>query len=210
MKFHVLVSAVCLSGAALIGSIPAAQAATTIFEAILNGANDGTNSPGTGVAIIALDQTNQTLQVSATFSGLTSNTVAAHIHCCQTTPGVGNVGVATTMPTFPALPGFPGFPLGVTSGTFSSGLYDLTDSLIYNPTFVTARGGIPQAEAALIAGLFNGSTYFNIHTSNFPGGEIRGQLNAVPLPTALPVFATGLGALGLLGWRRKKKVQAAV
>jgi hypothetical protein len=29
-----------------------------------------------------------------------------------------------------------------------------------------------------------------------------------PLPAALPLFATGLGALGLLGWRRKRK-QAA-
>ena len=28
---------------------------------------------------------------------------------------------------------------------------------------------------------------------------------AVPLPAALPLFATGLGALGLLGWRRKRK-----
>jgi hypothetical protein len=27
----------------------------------------------------------------------------------------------------------------------------------------------------------------------------------IPLPGALPLFATGLGALGLLGWRRKKK-----
>jgi PEP-CTERM motif len=29
-----------------------------------------------------------------------------------------------------------------------------------------------------------------------------------PLPATLPLFATGLGALGLLGWRRKRK-QAA-
>jgi len=35
-----------------------------------------------------------------------------------------------------------------------------------------------------------------------PGG------GAVPLPAALPLFATGLGALGLLGWRRKKKAVA--
>jgi hypothetical protein len=28
--------------------------------------------------------------------------------------------------------------------------------------------------------------------------------NATPLPAALPLFATGLGALGLLGWRRKR------
>jgi hypothetical protein len=33
---------------------------------------------------------------------------------------------------------------------------------------------------------------------------------ATPLPATLPVFATGLGALGLLGWRRKRKTKAAV
>jgi hypothetical protein len=31
-----------------------------------------------------------------------------------------------------------------------------------------------------------------------------------PLPSALPLLATGLGALGLLGWRRKRKNTAAV
>lgn len=30
-----------------------------------------------------------------------------------------------------------------------------------------------------------------------------------PLPAALPLFASGLGALGLLGWRRKRKALAA-
>ena len=29
-----------------------------------------------------------------------------------------------------------------------------------------------------------------------------------PLPTALPLFVTGLGVVGLLGWRRKRKAQA--
>src|SRR5262249_36873363 len=36
-----------------------------------------------------------------------------------------------------------------------------------------------------------------------------GAINPVPLPGALPLFATGLGALGLLSWRRKRKTQAA-
>jgi hypothetical protein len=30
---------------------------------------------------------------------------------------------------------------------------------------------------------------------------------ATPLPAALPLFATGIGAMGLLGWRRKRKAQ---
>jgi hypothetical protein len=39
-----------------------------------------------------------------------------------------------------------------------------------------------------------------------PGNPNPGE---TPLPAALPLFATGLGGLGLLGWRRKKKAQAA-
>jgi hypothetical protein len=31
-----------------------------------------------------------------------------------------------------------------------------------------------------------------------------------PIPAALPLFATGIGALGLLGWRRKRKARAAI
>ncbi len=35
------------------------------------------------------------------------------------------------------------------------------------------------------------------------------ELSQTPLPAALPLFAGGLGALGLLGWRRKKKAAAS-
>ena len=33
--------------------------------------------------------------------------------------------------------------------------------------------------------------------------------SSTPVPAALPLFATGLGALGLLGWRRKRKATAS-
>jgi hypothetical protein len=33
--------------------------------------------------------------------------------------------------------------------------------------------------------------------------------NAVPLPATLPLFVSGLGALGLLGWRRRKRITKA-
>jgi hypothetical protein len=32
----------------------------------------------------------------------------------------------------------------------------------------------------------------------------------IPLPPALPLFATGLGALGLLGWFRKRKARPSL
>ena len=31
------------------------------------------------------------------------------------------------------------------------------------------------------------------------------NVGATPLPTTIPLFASGLGALGILGWRRKRK-----
>jgi len=69
-----------------------------------------TGSTATGSATIVLDTTANTLAVHVTFSGLTSNSIMAHIHCCLASPfatGV-NVGVATTVPAFPGFPqGFP-------------------------------------------------------------------------------------------------------
>jgi hypothetical protein len=34
-------------------------------------------------------------------------------------------------------------------------------------------------------------------------------MGTTPIPAALPLFASGLGALGFIGWRRKRKAQAA-
>ena len=47
---------------------------------------------------------------------------------------------------------------------------------------------------------------YSILTSQGIGNSLA---SATPLPAALPLFTTGLGVVGLLGWRRKRKAQAA-
>jgi len=179
------------------------RADTIILSASLSGPNESPSntSPGTGFALVTYDTSAETLHVQVNFSGLTGTTTASHIHCCTATPFTGTAGVATTVPTFA------GFPLGVTSGTYDNTL-DLTQASSFNPSFVSAHGGtLSAAEAALAGGFLNGTTYLNIHTNVFPGGEIRGFLRPTPEPSTL--FMLGSGLLGLGGLARKKLLRNA-
>ena len=173
--------------AALMLPVAGAHAKPTTFVTNLLGANEipSNSSPATGSATVVLDPAANTLRVQVTFTGLTSPTMMAHIHCCLASLFANaNVGVATTVPAFP------GFPLGVMSGTYDHVL-DLTSASSYNPGFVNLQGGtVAGARTALINGIQNGETYLNIHTTMFPGGEIRGLLAASPTPAQLSLLTT--------------------
>jgi len=60
--------------------------------------------------------------------------------------------------------------------------------------------GSVQLNATLESELYANQLYMNIHSSAFPGGEIRGQLvpTAIPEPTTWLIVSAGLGTLILL------------
>ena len=190
-------------------SVASAAAATIPLGAFLSPANEvpPTASTGSGTAILDLDVAAHTLRVQIAFSGLVPTappgapvgTTAAHIHCCLPSPfatGV-NAGVATTTPTFL------GFPLGVLAGTYDNTL-DLLSASSYNPAFVTLVGGLANAETSLVNGLLGGLTYLNVHTSAFPGGEIRGFVVQIPEPEAYVLLLAGLAIIGISMRKRRR------
>jgi CHRD domain-containing protein len=172
------------TAALLLGSATLAHATIISYSTTLSGPNESpaNASPGTGNASAIYDDVAHTLTVHVDFTGLTGTTTASHIHAPTAVPFVSTAGVATTTPTFA------GFPLGVTSGTYDIVL-DLTLASSYNPSFVSANGGTTAgAEAALVSAIAAGKAYLNVHSSTFPGGEIRGFLVPTPTPTEIQTW----------------------
>ena len=118
---------------------------------------------------------------------------------------------------------------GVGRGTFTDSVSAFVDQTIPEAgfedntqmsTILTARFNPAFASYALstsigpIIGAANNDLGVSYPTSagllNIDSAGPNATFTAVvtPLPAALPLFATGIGALGLLGWRRKRKAQA--
>ena len=195
-----ILSAAVVAFAALC-MLSSANAALLVYTTFLDGPSESppNASPGTGSARVDYDDLAHSMRVRATFSDLLGTTTAAHIHAPTAVPLAGTAGVATQVPSFS------GFPLGVTAGSMDT-TFDLTLAGSWNPAYVTANGGTAAgAETALAAALAAGKSYFNIHSTVEPGGEIRGFLQLIPEPTTVSLASAGVATALLLARKRIRK-----
>lgn len=153
---------------------PISRAQLVMFEAHLTGSQETPSnaSAGTGFATASLDLATDLFIFSDSWSGLSAPDTATHIHA----PAPPGTSASVIIPFTAAN----GFVAGLTSGSVS-----------YTNTLT------PTQASQLLAGLF----YVNVHTTVFPGGEIRGQLLAVPEPATYGVG--GIALLGLLAAGRR-------
>lgn len=167
------IAAVLAATCLMLAAVGSAYGNLIHYSVTLDGTQEPipSGSPATGLASLTLDDVAETLAVDLSFSGLTAPSTNAHIHCCAP-PGVAGPVI---IPFIPA-----GFVIGTTSGTFSH-------------VFALAPGQVAQIESGL--------SYINIHTGNFPAGEIRGQI--VPEPGMLALLAVAVIALAIV--RRKRR-----
>jgi len=155
--------------AALLISATPSSAQVVYMTATLTGAEETTATPGVlglltgavGTATVSVDATNEEVAVQLNLFNFATGTSAGHIH-------VGPRGVAG-----PVVLNFP-IPSGRTG--------DLPLSFRLGVAAFVARPEIGiNTMSDLIQAIVGGGAYVNIHTSQYPAGEIRGQL--VPVPT---------------------------
>jgi hypothetical protein len=115
----------------------------------------------------------------------------------------------------------PAYKTSVPSGWGAFASAAVTDNLGDTVSLEVNSGDVPGSEHQEFGGVFFASALpstLNISTSSLASilggsGTIDYTLNitlpngayVTPLPAALPLFAAGLGALGLIDWRRRRR-----
>ena len=146
------------------------------FRAILTGFNEvgalnaetgAILSNGTGTLELKLDRNSQTLTFTLKFENLSSPVTQSHIHFGKVhTPGGVMVFFCSNLATAPA--GTQPCPAG---GGTVTGTLTAVNVLAIAGQNVTA-GDFKAVTDALLSD----TAYANVHTANFPAGEIRGQV----------------------------------
>lgn len=181
------------SVAAVALTVSAAQGALILYSATLDGPSESppNGSPGSGLATFTFDTVTHVMSVHVDFGGLISPVTAAHIHGDTVLPLAGTAGVAI---------GMVGFPTGVSGGSYDHDFFMLS-AASYSSGYLTSHGGTAAtAEDGLLAAMGSGKAYLNIHSSGFPGGEIRGFIHLVPAPGMIAMA----GLCGLMTGRRRR------
>lgn len=92
----------------------------------------------------------------------------------------------------------PIFNAGCSASNNGPGCHDILNLVLSeSPSMLLADHG-----GSIVGG------FVNLTDAGFAITSVNGAVSTTPLPAALPLFATGLGALGLFGWRRKRKAAA--
>ena len=126
------------------------------------------SSPNAGGSFVAdIDEAGQAIDFQVSFSGLQANVLMSHIHMAQ--PNV-NGGIVVWLCGTAANPGPAGTQVCPQSGTVTGTIRP------ENIQLVTTQGIAPGDFSELVTALRSGLTYVNVHTTQSPGGEIRGQV----------------------------------
>ena len=168
------VAALAIAAALTIGSLAlAARLAgpqpipqTTTFSATLYGFHETPSVSSHGFGEFAAGLTNSaTIHYVFHYGGLEGGTsLFAHIH-------FGQVGVAGGVSAFLCGGSTKPTPCPNVTGTVEG---DITAADVVGPT---AQGIEPGSFGELLAAMRAGQAYVNIHTTRWPAGEIRGQIN---------------------------------
>jgi hypothetical protein len=129
-------------------------------------AND---SRARGQAVFQLSKDGTTLRYRLIVANI-ENVTQAHIHCGA--PGTNGPVVAWLYPPAPPAELIP----GRTNGPLAHGAITEAD-VIERPDSPTCPGGVASL-SELIEKMRTGGAYSNVHTSQFPPGEIRGDIHA--------------------------------